>query len=328
MEPLQSKRCVVLGGGGFIGTNLCRRLAGRVAALRVFGRSQSFPDALDGIEWIRGDFNDSKSLSAAIEGCDVVFHLLNSSTPASSNADKVADLNGSVVNTLRLLEACCAQGKPRVVFVSSGGTVYGVTDTVPTREDSACWPISAYGVSKLTIERYLHLFEYIHQLDYRILRVSNPFGAYQTVVKNQGVIAAFVRRVIAGRPLEVWGDGTVSRDYLYVDDVVEALEAAALHEGPERVFNIGSGLPRSLNEIIEALQVLTGVPLQVDYRDARRVDVPITALDITRARSALGWSPRTPFLEGLERTFAWTAGHMIQSSPIDMAKYRSQIRTA
>ena len=160
MKSLHLMRCVVLGGGGFIGTNLCRRLAGRVGALKAFGRRKSFPEALEGVDWFQGDFNDPSSIAAAIEGYDTVFHLISATTPAIANVDKIADLRSNVASTLHLLEACRAEAVDRVVFVSSGGTIYGISQQLPTNEDAPCWPISAYGVSKLAVERYLYLFEY------------------------------------------------------------------------------------------------------------------------------------------------------------------------
>lgn len=305
MKPLHLMRCAVLGGGGFIGTNLCRSLAGRVGALKAFGRRQSFPTALEGIDWFAGDFNDPLSVAAGIEGCDTVFHLINATTPTNANVDKIADLRSNVISTLNLLEACRIGGVERVVFVSSGGTIYGIPEKIPTREDDPCWPITSYGISKLAVERYLHLYSHMYGLDYRVLRVSNPFGPYQTPAKNQGVIAAFIKRVMAGQHLEVWGDGTVIRDYLYVDNVVEALELAALHEGSDRIFNIGSGVGRSLNEVIEAIEAIEGVPVPVERREGRLVDIPVSTLDITRAERGLGWSPQVEFVEGLQRTLAW-----------------------
>jgi UDP-glucose 4-epimerase len=306
MTALESLRCVVLGGGGFIGTNLCRKLAGRVGELKAFGRRKSFPDALDGVEWLQGDFNDPLSVAAAIEGADIVFHLINATTPNNANIDKAADLRSNVGNTIHLLEACKSAAIKRVVFVSSGGTVYGIPQEIPTAEDSPCWPITSYGISKLSVERYLHLFEYMHGLDYRVLRVSNPFGPFQTAEKNQGVIAAFARRLVAGQHLEVWGDGTVTRDYLYIDDVVDALELAAIHEGPDRIFNIGSGVGRSLNEVIETLQTIESASgLEIERREGRMVDVPVTTLDIGRAARVLGWAPRVEFADGLRRTLDW-----------------------
>jgi UDP-glucose 4-epimerase len=304
-NQLSGLRCVVLGGGGFIGTHLCRRLKGRVADLKAFGRRQSFPEALDGIEWFQGDFGDPSSIAAAIEGCDTVFHLVNATTPSSANADKVADVRLNVIASLQLLEICKAQNVKRIVFASSGGTIYGIPTIIPTPEDAECWPITSYGISKLAIERFLRLYEYLHNIEFRVLRISNPYGPLQLASKNQGVIGAFLRRMQAGQPVEIWGDGSVSRDYLYINDVVDAFELAALHSGPERIFNIGSGVARTLNEVVESLQEVTGLDCNVVKREARMVDVPVSLLDITRARDALGWKPKTSFADGLEQTFSW-----------------------
>jgi UDP-glucose 4-epimerase len=305
MPSLSSMRCVVLGGGGFIGTNLCRRLKGRVDYLRAFGRRQSFPEGLKGIEWFAGDFHEGSSVASAVEGCDTVFHLINSTTPASANLDKYADVQANILGSLRLLEACRAAGVKRVVFVSSGGTVYGIPRVLPTPEEAETWPITGYAISKLAVERYLRLYEYLHRLDYRILRVSNPFGPYQVATKGQGVVAAFLKRALAGQPLELWGDGAVRRDFIYIDDVVLSLELAALHDGTERVFNIGSGVGHSLNDIVGAIGRLLDTQLPVQHREGRAVDIPVSFLDISRAKEHLEWIPEVSLEEGLRRTIQW-----------------------
>src|SRR5262245_35437194 len=145
---MASSRCLVLGGGGFIGTNLCRHLVGHVELVRAFGRRVSCPEAMAGVEWIPGDFRDSASLGSAITGCDTVFHLITGSTPASSNLNKAGDLLATVIPTIHLLDACREHKVRRVVFASSGGTVYGPGAPIPTGEDAILRPISAYGVHK------------------------------------------------------------------------------------------------------------------------------------------------------------------------------------
>ena len=314
-DTLKSVRCVVLGAGGFIGTNLCRRLSGRVGKLRAFGRRKSFPESLTGIEWFNGDFSDSSSLALAIEGCDTVFHLVNGSTPASANIDKVADAQSSILPTLRMLEICKVEGVRRVIFVSSGGTVYGITNQLPIDETAMNWPITAYGISKLAIERYLHLYEHLHGLEYRILRVSNPFGPYQIGLKNQGVISAFVRHGILGHAVDVWGTGSARRDYLYIDDVTHALELAISHTGLHRVFNVGSGVSRSVNDVIGAVERTLGRPMLVRYHDARSLDVPDNVLNIGLARQSLLWEPEVDFEVGLSLTVDWMKEWVNSSQP-------------
>lgn len=305
MMDLSQSRCAILGGGGFIGTNLCRALNGQVAALRVFSRRLSFPDAVSGVEWIAGDFEQIDKVQEAVAGCDTVFHLLTATTPASANLDMVGDLNANVAGTLRLLDACRAQGVRRVVYVSSGGTIYGIPEHVPTPESAATSPITAYGVTKLAVEKYLHLYHHLYGLEYRVLRVANPFGPYQTAVKNQGVIAAFMRQALRGEPIDVWGDGSVVRDYIYIDDVISAMLAAATHEGPSRVFNVGRGEGRSLAEIVEAIEAVSGLVIPALYGAARPIDVPRSILDITLARQELGWQPQHDFLSGMQLTWDW-----------------------
>lgn len=305
MTELADHSCVVIGAGGFIGTNLCRALSGRVRRLRAFGRRRVFPEALAGIEWFPGDFSDSAAVANAIEGFDTVLHLANSTTPASANVDKVADVNGNVVATLRMLDACRSLGVRRVIFVSSGGTVYGIPDSLPTPETAATSPITAYGVSKLTIEKYLGLYQHLYGLECRILRVANPYGPFQLPLKNQGVVAAFLQQALQGRPLQIWGDGGVIRDYLHVDDVVEALVSAIVHQGSDFIFNIGSGEGHSLNEVATEIGAVLGKRLDLEYIPGRKIDVPASVLDISRARDSLRWQPRVDFRSGLRAAADW-----------------------
>jgi UDP-glucose 4-epimerase len=297
--------CFVLGGGGFIGTNLCRGLAASGRRVRAFGRRCLFPSDLKGVEWRQGDLDDEAAVGAAIESFDVVFHLVHTTTPQSSNLNIAADIEDNVVSTIPLLETCRRQGVKRVVFASSGGTVYGKARQVPTPETAPTEPICAYGISKLAIEKYLALYEHLHGLDFRVLRIANPFGPFQLALKNQGVIAALIARALRGEAVEIWGDGSVVRDFIFVDDVVDAFTAAMAHESGERVFNIGSGKGRSLLDVIAAIENQLDMKLKLQWRPGRSLDVPASVVAIERARTGLGWAPKTSFADGLERTIAW-----------------------
>jgi UDP-glucose 4-epimerase len=297
--------CIVLGGGGFVGTNLCRRLVATGARVRAFGRRPAFVDALAGVDWHDGGFEDTAALTAAIGSCDVVFHLIHPNTPFSANIDMAGDIRGSVIPTLALLDICRKVNVGRVVYISSGGTLYGAAKQLPTSETAPTDPITAYGIAKLTTEKYLGLYEHLYGLSFRVLRVANPFGPFQLPAKGQGLVAMLLSRAMRGEPAEIWGDGSVVRDYVFIDDVIDALQAAAHDRSDARIFNIGSGRGRSIRDVIAAIEAQLGEKLAIDWKPGRPIDVPVSILSIERARDVLGWTPRTSFEEGLGRTIRW-----------------------
>jgi len=299
--------CLVLGAGGFIGTNLCRALLAHGARVQGYGRSQPFPEALAGVHWTRGNFAEHEDLARIVEGNDYVFHLIGGSLPETSNKNPAANISANILSSVNLLEVCRQCGVRRVLFVSSGGTVYGITGSAPTPETAPTEPISAYGINKLTIEKYLSLYRYLHRLDYAVLRLANPYGPFQTAHRRQGVVAALVQKALVGEPVEIWGDGTVTRDFLHVQDVVEAMLAVLRYDGPERVFNVGSGIGRSVNDIVADLEGLLGRDLAKTFRGGRRADVPVNVLDVALIQRETGWSPRIPWLDGLCDTMRWMA---------------------
>jgi len=303
---LKGRCCLVLGGGGFIGTNLCRYLLQLGAEVRGFGRSRSFPEALTGVAWTTGDFADPAAVARAVAGSELVFHLVGGSLPESSNLDPSDDLAVTVPPTLHLLEVCRRSGVSKVIFASSGGTIYGIPVAVPITEVSPTEPIAAYGISKLAIEKYLALHHRLHGLDYAILRMANPFGPYQTGLRRQGVIAAFIERALRGEPLEIWGDGEVVRDFVYIGDVVDAIARSAVYRGPHHVFNVGHGTGRSINQVFRDIEsVLDRGALPKVNKSGRLADVPVNVLDIALIERELGWRPRANWLSGLRATIDW-----------------------
>lgn len=302
---LSDLRCTVLGASGFIGTNLCESLDGKVRSLTAFSRQNSWETQLDNCRWIEADFSDLKALSSALENCDVVFHLINATTPASANTNPLNDLELNVASTIRMLDLCVKHCVKRIVFISSGGTVYGIPDSLPIKEDAACFPITAYGISKLSIERYLHLYHHLYDLDYRILRVSNPYGPHQSASKGQGVIAAFIARVLAGLEIPVWGGLDITRDYIYIDDVISAIELSATDLYNGRIFNIGSGIGYELNDIVNHIHKITGTPIQIKQMPGRKSDVRSNILDNNLAKTNLEWKVNTTLELGITNTIHW-----------------------
>jgi len=297
-------KCAVLGAGGFIGINLCQALLGRVDQLRAFNRTDRSIKELAGLEWVLGDFDNPESVKEAVNGCDTVIHLINT-IPVHTKSGPIIDVQKNVVSTLQLLDTCCEQGIKKIIFISSGGSVYGISDILPTPEYAATEPITAYGVSKLTIEKYLAHYRHTKGLEYRILRVANPYGPYQTISHNHGVIAVFIQRALMGLPIEIWGDGSTIRDYIYIHDVVQAIIKVMDYEGPEHIFNIGSGKGLSLEQVVKAIEQKLKCLIEVKYTSQGSKHIPVSILDIRKAGKYLEWKPQYSFDEGLSNTIDW-----------------------
>jgi UDP-glucose 4-epimerase len=183
--------------------------------------------------------------------------------------------------------------------------VYGIPRVLPIPELHETIPVCSYGIHKLTIERYLDLYHRLHGLEYCVLRMSNPFGERQRPDGAQGAVAVFLDRALRGERVEVWGDGSVIRDYIYVQDVARAFCQAIAYSGDPRIFNIGSGRGVSLNDLLAAIESLLGRPVTRHYLPGRPFDVPVNVLDISQAETHLDWRPEFPFHEGLRRTLEW-----------------------
>ena len=304
---LQKLRCLVLGGTGFIGRRLCSALVAKGAKVRSLTRRRILPFSPDArawhsqIEWVHGTFGDPALIRNTLRNIDIIFHLFSTTLPATSNEDIQFDLTSNVLPTLQLLQTARDCGIHKVIFISSGGAIYGISPHLPVAEDNPTNPISAYGIHKLSIEKYLQLFHQHWQLDYGVLRVSNPYGIGQPVDRPQGVIAQFVHKAIAHEVLDIWGDGSATRDFIHIDDVIEAFLLLMHHGGPSRLFNIGSGKGHSLLEVISIIEAIMGEPVEVRFLPARSVDIPRNVLDISRAKSELGWSPRKTLEAGIQQ---------------------------
>jgi UDP-glucose 4-epimerase len=314
-------RCLVLGGKGFIGSHLIDALLRQGMPVTVFDRANIPPlngaGAAAQVQWIDGDFISDADLGRALAGCGVCFHLVSTTLPQSSNADPVFDVETNIAGTIRLLNHAVREGVKKIVFISSGGTVYGIPRSVPIGEDHPTNPICSYGITKLAIEKYLHLYLTLHGLDYTVLRLSNPFGERQRIHASQGAVAVFMGKVLRGEKIEIWGDGSVVRDYVYIGDAVDAMVKAATYRGEERVFNIGSGTGVNLNQILDGIEQVTGRKADRKYTAARAFDVPVSILACDRARAALGWAATTPFTEGLRKLMVSmkTEAHNAQNQP-------------
>jgi UDP-glucose 4-epimerase len=302
-------KIAVFGGGGFIGSAIVDRLLKDDHELRIFERPRVEPYRqfldIERVEWLTGDLMSVHDVSSAIDGVDVVLHLVSTTLPKSSNDDPIYDVQSNLVTTLQLLNAMVAKQVRKIVFISSGGTVYGNPSYVPIDESHPTEPRLSYGITKLAIEKYLLMYQHLHGIKANILRVANPYGERQRVETAQGAVGVFLSKAIQNQPLEIWGDGSVTRDYLYISDVAEAFALAVNYAGEKSILNISSGIGTSLNEMVGIIERTLGREVVCNFRPGRSFDVPISVLDNSLARQELGWEPQVSLEKGIVITADW-----------------------
>ncbi len=306
---MPKQRCLILGGCGFIGSHLADSLLNSGYDVRLFDKqnvdTRNIEHILPRIELHRGDFTNTADITAAVENVTYVVHLVGTTLPSRSNDNPRYDLESNVGGTLSLLDAAVEAGVHKVIFSSSGGTVYGVSEHIPIPESAPTQPLCAYGISKLAIEKYLALYHHLHGLDYTCLRIANPYGERQNPLAAQGAAAVFLGRVQRGEPIHIWGDGQVTRDYIYVADVIRAFDQALHSSASEHVFNVGSGQGVSLNQLLQVIEDVTGITPDVRYQAGRKLDVPVSVLDISQMRQTFDWIPQVDLAAGIARTWRW-----------------------
>ncbi len=302
-------KIVVFGGGGFIGSTIADQLLSEGHSLRIFERPRIAPYreflATESVEWMVGDLASTHDVRDAIDGMDAVMHLVSTTLPKNSNDDPVYDVQSNVVATLQLLNAMVAQNVRKLVFISSGGTVYGNPVYSPIDEKHPTEPLVSYGITKLAIEKYLQVFSHNHGIQTVSLRVGNPYGERQRVETAQGAVGVFLHKALSGKSIDVWGDGSVTRDYIHVSDVASAFAKALHYTGPHRVFNISSGVGTSLNQLLVLLETSLGKPIERRHLPGRPFDVSVSVLCNALARQELGWSPVVGMQAGIDRTARW-----------------------
>ena len=302
-------KIIVFGGGGFIGSTIVDKLLVDGHDLKVFERPRVEPYRQfanhEKIKWLTGDLQSKSDLNNAMFDVDLVVHLVSSTLPKSSNENTIYDVQTNVIGTLQILDIMVEKNIKKIIFISSGGTVYGTPRYLPIDELHPCCPEVSYGITKLTIENYLRLYSKLHGLKTITLRVTNPYGPRQRVETAQGAVGVFMHRANAKLPIEIWGDGSVTRDYVYVDDVAEAFKSAVHYNGDCDVFNISSGLGTSLNELMLVIEDVLNIKINKSYQDARACDVQINVLSHELALQELKWRPKTSLHKGIQLTAAW-----------------------
>jgi len=259
----------------------------------------------DKIEIIKGDFLNHTDLLQVLKGVDYVFHYISTTVPSTAVKDPIYDVQTNVIGAVRLLQLAVASKVKRVIFPSSGGTVYGEPTSLPVHETHALNPMDPYGISKLAIERYLHYFRAAYGLDFMIFRYSNPYGERQSPFGKQGVIPIFLNKIKNDEQPIIYGDGAMVRDYIYIQDAVDATMALLEIRSDEKVFNIGSGIGTSINELLSIMSTVTGKQVVPDYVLSDKQYIQKIVLDISKIRGKTGWQPKTSLEDGIRKTWSW-----------------------
>lgn len=315
-------RCLVL-GAGLIGSHVARALADRGHAVTVFSRGFNpwfVPERRRGIDCRTGLIEeDVDALRELVAESDWIVHLASSSRPPTAQEHPLADLKQTVSPALAVMEQALAGRGARVLLASSGGTVYGNPATLPTPEDHPLRPTTPYGISNATLEHYAAFYARTRRLPVTTMRFSNVYGPGQLGTGSQGVIGTWLRRLAAGEAPVVVTDLSVRRDFVYVDDAASAVAALVDSGCAAGAYNIGSGATASLEDVLHAVEAVTGVDLRPTRASSAgthpTADIPTTLLDTRRIREATGWAPAVSLPEGVRRSWDWVSGETLAAAP-------------
>lgn len=303
---------LLLGGSGFIGQALCRRLATLPHDVIVVSHTEPRFKAQN-VRWVEGSLDDAQLLHELLPNCEVAFHLASRTTPGASAQAPVREATDNLLPTLRLIETLHQYPHARLVYVSSGGATYGPSLQIPVSEQHCPHPQSYYGAGKVAVEAFLDaLRAQGHRI--AILRPSNVYGPGQPLRPGFGLVRTVLDHIRHNTAITVWGDGSIVRDYLYIDDLVDAL-MLTMDPMSDGLFNVGYGSGHSINELISLAHEVTGIAPTVNYTCDRKVDVPIIVLDITAIRNHYGWRPKTPLREGMAEMWRWLNNAAGRSTP-------------
>ncbi len=304
------KNILLLGGFGFLGSNVTdhvQKFLSKEFRIIVFENKESHPLGID-FDIISkvycGNFTQKESLKRVFKEnkIDYVFHFISTTLPSTSNKQILFDIDSNLKSTIELLDLMVEYKVPNIIFISSGGAIYGNSPLQKIAEDQFNSPISSYGILKLTIEKYLSLYNYLYGLNYLSLRLANPYGPFHLSDK-QGVINVALKKALYHEIFEVWGNGTSTKDYIYVEDFTKILFALIHKNIFNEILNIGTGNGNSLNDILHL--ITQKIPeFQWYYTEKQKFDIQCIILDITKLKKFTKFN-FTPLAEGIDKTFNW-----------------------
>lgn len=277
---------LIIGASGFLGKNLVSKIDQSKHNIKLFDQAidtNLFKKETNGMyfEYVEGNFSPNYDFEKLTFGIDVVYHLISTTIP-SSDKPLADELTENVISSIKLLDACKKNRVKKIIFLSSGGTVYGESTGIPFKETASTNPICSYGIQKLAIEKYIQLYHHLHNLDYRIIRLSNPYGPGQNPHKNQGIIAKFIYHLSNDIPIQVYGEGDIVRDYIYIEDAIQGILDIESYQGKDKIFNLGVGQGQTINQVIKTIEKVMNKKFVVQHKRNRSIDVPYNVLDISK----------------------------------------------
>lgn len=310
---MSETRCLVIGGGGLIGAHLVPKLVQSGRRVTVLGRGVTPAHLMqEGVTYIAGDFGNHDLIQPLLDAHTEIIHLAYATVPNTSFDNPLADLLQNLPPTVQLFSEVAARGG-RLVLVSSGGTVYGEAMSLPIPENHPTQPISPYGVTKLTLEKYAHLYSVTHELKVITVRPANAYGEGQRPFVGQGFVSTAMASAMQGKAVKIFGEQGAVRDYVYVGDLAEGVMAALDRGRAGETYNLGSGVGRSNREVLDEMSPLMqeiGCAIRIDYAPERVFDVKTNVLDSGKLQQHTGWVPQISFDEGLLRTREWLRGFL------------------
>ncbi len=300
------KKCLLLGGAGFIGKNLAMWLMKKDYEVEIYDlyvKQNYSTKELGGLKYYERELFKDEDLESVIKKQDVIIHLVSSVGPENSMVNPGKCYCNDIVKTIEILDIMRNNDKNKMIFISSGGTVYGNVNCDRLVEDMQLFPQNHYGISKMTIEKILHMYNQIYGMKNLVVRVANPYGIGQQSKKGIGAVTVFAEKIINGEIIEIWGDGSIVRDYIYIDDVVNMITEFVDYDSNafNIAYNIGTGIGTSLNQLITELESQIGKEAIVRYKNYRNIDVQRNVLNMEKTFNAIGNVIQYSLRNGIKR---------------------------
>ena len=303
---MSKERIVITGGNGFIGSNLVLSLLKKECFdIVVMDNKQSNNEK---IKTFIGNFSDKEFISKIINEDDTVIHLACTTVTHTAENNRQTDIEDNIIGTINLLDVCVEKKVKKIIFASSGGTVYGeITGDQPSKETDCVHPVSAYGIMKVTVENYIKLYNKLYNLPYVIMRISNPYPRFQFSKSKPGVVDIFLDSFVNGREINVFGNGKSERDYIFIDDLIKFIISIIEKRKMNETFNVGSGKSTSIESLLKIVESATDKKTKINYMKSKNFEVEKVSLDINKAKKELGWQPEYTIEKGVMKAFSQLA---------------------